>query len=234
MRPKPKKPAAGRRQLKGPSQIERISYSMFEGKRRRIGGFSYGDIYVGRVRFRDGAVHRVAIKRFKEKLSGNLAKKYQSTINALMKAGVLLPKMRMVKMPNGEWVQVSQLFGSTSRGSKIVNKSNLVIKSKRGRTEAAIELTKVANAGYNPQFDLIEPFRDKRKGIIPIDLDMVVRWSEQFGKPSINLRADFLAEAISKIAEYSSTAEFKSIAKASLETASPALRKALEQRWHFN
>ncbi|MBU0636524.1 hypothetical protein KKE06_05865 [Candidatus Micrarchaeota archaeon] len=116
------------------------------------------------------------------------AQVYQKVINDLVKAGVRLPKMAMTKLPSGEWVQVSQLFGSTRKGSKIVDKS-FYIETREARKEAVVELTKIANAGYYPTRDSFERFKDISKGIIPFDLDNQV----SLGKSSPAKLAEHLA-----------------------------------------
>jgi hypothetical protein len=144
-----------------------------------LGGF--GTIYLGRIWF-GKKPNRVAIKVFKVPLSDAKAKRYQRVIDDLVKAGVRLPKMGMLKIPTeripkGEWVQGTWLYGSTKKGSKLVLKSLFNISTEKGREEAIRELTKVANAGYSPVGDLIEPFKDQlggRHAVLPIDLDLIV------------------------------------------------------------
>jgi len=222
----------GKRKLKPPSKVERVWFSKdASGKIIRIGGYHYSDVYLGRMAI-DGRKHRVAIKVFKQgqKLSNRKAKEYQRLINTLWKAGVMLPKMGMFKFPNGEWVQVSQLFGSTGKGSKIVNKSNLNIRSARGKAEAVEQIVKVANAGYTPIEDLVEPFRVGRKGSIPIDLDSIVNSRMEFGKRSAEVRASFVMEAVETVASSSSNAEYGRLCRIALKAANPGMRKALEKR----
>lgn len=227
-----KKAKPQKRQLKPPKKVQRIWFSTgSNGKRVRIGGFHYADIYIGRMVI-DGKNHRVAIKVFKahEKLSDRRAKIYQSTINDLWKAGVMLPKTGMYKLPKEGWVQVSQLFGSVKKYSKIVNKSHLDIKSAKGRREAVEQSIKVANAGYFPALDLIEPFENRKKGIIPIDLDSVVKYKIMFGTKDPDKRALFVLDAVETIAQPTSNAEYKKLLGVALEHASPEMKKALKDR----
>jgi hypothetical protein len=225
-----KKPSEKRACFKKPKDVERLVISKnCVGRVKKIGGYHYGEVYIGRMRFNDGSWHRVAVKRFKKPLSARVAKLYQKAIADLTKAGIALPKMGMVKMPDGEWVQVSQLFGSRARGSKIVNKSHLAIEGKRARTEAVQELTKVANAGYTPEMDVIEPFKKRETGAIPIDLDMMVRSRHQFGERRPGTRAQFLVEAIEAIAQSSSNLEYRRLCEIALETASPEMKKQLKR-----
>lgn len=241
------KKSAKKKPWVSPTQVESLMFSRTKsGEVVRIGGFHYGDVYIGRIRFRGptgvenakrtNPWKRVAIKTFKTPLDAKKAQRYQKVIADLRKAGVRLPKMGMVKMrtrkcPGGEWVQVSQLFGSTERGSKIVNKSNLNIKTKKGRREAIEEFIKVANAGYFPEVDLPEPFKNKRKGIIPLDLDRIVELSlARMITATPERRAAFLMEAIELLAKSTTNREYRQLHRTALEAASPEMRKALDER----
>jgi len=225
-----RKPVGRKPVLKKARDVERLSFSMAGGRPVLIGGHYHGRVFAGRLKFRDGTTKQVAIKVFRVPLNDAEAKRYQRAINALRKAGIALPKMAMVKTPAHGWVQVSQLFGSVSGGSKVVNKSNLVIKSRAGRTQAVKQLTRVANAGYPPMIDLIEPFKGPRKGSIPIDIDSVVIHMHNFRAPSREMRANFIAEAIETMAAYSGGLnEAGRLWGIAIETASPGIRKALEE-----
>ncbi len=225
-----KKPAGKKAVFKKPKDVERLVITKnCVGRVKKIGGYHYGEVYIGRMRFNDGSRHRVAVKRFKKPLSDRLAALYQKAAEDLAKAGVRLPKMGMVKTREGEWVQVSQLFGSRKRGSKIVNKSNLAIEGKRARTDAVEQLTKIANAGYTPEMDVVEPFKNRRKGAIPIDLDLMVRSRNEFGKRKPGIRAQFLAEAIETVAQSKTNAEYKRLCEMALEAASPEMKKQLKR-----
>ena len=98
-----------------------------------LGGNNYGLVLEGRVRFSDGSRQRVAIKLFKDPISDGMALRYRECLVDLKNAGVRFPKSDMVRIPSGrcpdgEWVMISQLFGSTHGGSKIVNKSQGLIR----------------------------------------------------------------------------------------------------------
>lgn len=152
----------------------------------RIGGFAYGNIYVGSMRLQSKN-KRVAIKRFISKIDDKKASQYQQTIEDLIRAGVRLPKMGMVKLLKGtrigqeilkddEWVQVSEFFGINESGqlkSKLVNKGTFKNLTENQKRLALIELIKVVNAGYTPSGDLIEAFISK-DFILPFDLDVIV------------------------------------------------------------
>ena len=186
------------RQWKPPSQAARVTFAKIAGgKHTRLGGTTHGDVFVGRLHFKDGSTSRVAIKVFREhhKLTDAKARQYQQVIDELKGARFRIPKMGMMKMPNGEWVQVSQLFGSTVKGSKIVDKSWFKIPTEKGRREAMRKLTKLANLGYKPVWDLIEPFKKVSSGIIPIDIDLLV----EFGKIPVEERAVELKRMASRL-----------------------------------
>ncbi len=185
---------------KSPEQAARVAFAKrADGKHTRLGGTTHGDVFVGRLHFKDGSTSRVAIKVFREhhKLTDAKARQYQQVIDELRGARFRIPKMGMVKMPSGEWVQVSQLFGSTAKGSKIVDKSWFKIPTKRGRHETIRKLTKLANLGYKPVWDLIEPFRETTRGIIPIDIDLLV----EYGKIPVKERAIELKRMASRLTE---------------------------------
>ncbi len=223
------------RKLKGPQDVTRIKFSSgVGGKLVRIGGFDYGSIYIGRMRFEGGKWKRVAIKVFKKPLTDEKVKLYRTCIARLTKAGVRLPKMGLVKMktkhaPKGEFVQVSQLFGSTGKGSKLTNKIDANFTSKKARLEAVGELTKVANAGYLPEIDLVEEFTRGRKGAIPIDIDTLVTYEILFGPVKKGGIADSLVSAIEKIGQTVEAKEYKQFYDTAFKVASPSMKKALEK-----
>ncbi len=149
-----------------------------------IGGSNRGNVYIGRLHFKDGKKPRVAIKTFHKGLTTEEARQYQKVINDLIEAGLPIPKMGMTlipagtkigdyKIPTREWVQVSQLFGSTKKGSKLVWKSHLELAHQEEKEDAAKMFGKVANLGYSPTIDFVEPFRHKT-GVVPIDIDLLV------------------------------------------------------------
>ncbi|MDO8538488.1 MAG: hypothetical protein Q7S21_06390 [archaeon] len=193
-----------------------------DGERIRIGGRLFGNVYLGRLHFTNGKTSRIAIKIFKAPLNDQKAKNYQRVINDLRKAGVRLPKMGMVKLPNDEWVQVSQLFDSTHifkiKTSTADEFRHLTLSQK---IEAVQELTKVANAGYLPKGDLSEPFQGKSNGIIPMDIDLIVR----HGKQNINERINILLSEIDWMV--SNNVEKKKLVLTAIQQAEPELRKLL-------
>jgi len=197
----------------------------------KLGAGAYGRVCFGRMKFQGGKTQRVAIKVFKEPLSDEKASNYQKVIDDLRNAGVRIPKMAMVKIDTGrfnepEWVQVSQLFGSISKGSKIATNSPWEHINLAQFEEGVVELTKAFNAGYYPSMEFFEPFRDSSKGGIPIDLDLLVEYSGI----SAELRANILANVIKKYFSVHSLSQENSghIFRISLFFAKPGLRKILE------
>lgn len=234
--PKKKIPAPKKTAWKTAKDVRRLTFSRNpEGKLVCIGGNLVGRIYIGRIYFRDKTSKRVAIKVFNDLfvLNDKEAERYRQTINGLRAAGVRLPKMDLMKIPtkrkpSGEWVQISQLFGSVEKKSKIVGKSWLVIHDANARKEALVELMKVANVGYKPALDLVEPFMDKSKGVIPIDIDSVV----SAGKTDAKERAGTIFHAVRVLSEYGSITdheEYQKLARVAFEHASPEMREALRK-----
>ena len=132
-------------------------------------------IYAGRLRLPGGGSRRVAVKVPHSKMSHETAVTVKDCICALREAGVQLPRMAMLKLADDTWVQVTPLFGSASQGSKLAQPS-LFYKSldSEQKAFAVDQLTRVANAGYSPSMDFFVIFKDRCKGIVPIDLDLVV------------------------------------------------------------
>jgi len=191
---------------KAADDVEIVSFSQEAGEPVQLGGNLWGKVYAGRMRFKDGSVHRVAIKRFEIKrfefkpMTDEKAEEYQDAIDGLRAAGVSLPKMGMVKLRKGtvfgrealqedEWVQVSQLFGSAG-GSKLTGAERLVDLTDAQRVEAAQNLAKVANAGYLVPKDL---FGFLESGApVPFDIDLIV----MHGRHPPRQRAESLSEAV--------------------------------------
>lgn len=213
--------------------VERVSFSHGQnGKPIRLGGHAFSNVYFGRIRFRNGKRKRVAIKVFKEIITDKRAKKYERLINTLREEGVRLPKIGLIKiptkrMPSGEWVQVSQLFGSFSRGSKIKNHSRLMIDSAKGRKEAVELLTKVANTGYAPVMDFLEPFKDSSKGVIAMDFDSMVLLGRRnpAGRAAMLIKNLELMAIKTKI----SIAEFRELVRIAKKTAKTPLKEELNR-----
>lgn len=199
----------------------------------KIGEGYHGKIFLGRIRFKNGKAIQVAIKRFNPgMMNADIAKKYRQVIADLRSAGVSIPTMGMVKLKSGEYVQVSRAFYNKKVGSKIYESSqDSLPNSKRNRLEAITELTKIANAGYFPFFDVIELFKDPKKywrepekGVIPLDLHVVV----EHGKTALSSRVKELAENIELFSHVPS--ERHELFEAAKNVASVEMRKALERK----
>lgn len=171
-----KKPAllrvTGTKGLKQHWEVKRLSIT-----NAKIGGGAYGDVYIGRLHFKDGSSNRVAVKVFKDQLSDVTAGLYQCAIEKLRAEGVPLPKMGMVKW-NGKWHQVSQLFGSACKGSKLESLDSSttafteILKNPDGRKEFAGLIAKTINAGYMPRLDFLNTFL--HGSLFPIDIDGIL------------------------------------------------------------
>ncbi len=104
--------------LKDAEQVKMVNFSTTEdGRLRKLGERANGVVYFGRVRFDDGSIGRVAIKRFKDRHTGQMrsmddaeANRYQNAIDALTENGVDLPKMGMVKLAAGTVLGRNQGF----------------------------------------------------------------------------------------------------------------------------
>jgi len=216
----------------------------------RIGGHARADVYAGTVALTGRSKQRVAIKVFNLALSDKDVHKFRGIITDLRSAHVKLPKMDFVLVPvddlrhagipimptaiskeheNMVWVQVSQLFGSLS-GSKIENKARLSdVKTAREGAEFMTELTKAANAGYIPPQDLVEPFIQREKGVIPFDLDQLI----YLKSPNAVARAQRLREYLMEMLESPAfggreTALGQFFANVALNVANPEMREALQ------
>lgn len=268
--------------LKTAADVERIKFTVGpDGEPVWIGGHNFGDVYLGKVHFKGekqaryatdekgdkkkkGARrkwHRVAIKRFAEPVDERL---YADTIKQFREHRVNIPKMGMVKLPKGtkigsevldfdEWVQVSQLFGSTNKQSmkdyrrprrgrepgysKIHQKSWGRFPTKAGREFAVRELVKAASAGRVPAGDILEPIKLKGgrvTGSIPFDLDLAVP------EPYADVRAIELLDNIEIFAKRAyereseeaalkkARKEYKRLLGIAIEAASPKMKRALE------
>ncbi|MFW5877117.1 MAG: protein-tyrosine phosphatase family protein [Myxococcota bacterium] len=145
-----------------------------DGKPRLLARGGLARVYAGRLVFGTGKRRRVAIKHFGVPISEQQARQMTETIEALRAAGVRLPRMAMVRTDDGNWVQVSPLFGSTGGGSKL-DQQSLYYRALDADQRAFLieQLARVANAGHVPSLDLFLVFRE-RGDVIPLDLDLVV------------------------------------------------------------
>jgi hypothetical protein len=190
--------------------------------------------------------HRVAIKRFNDpERAYDGGEWYQETIDDLRNHRVQIPKMGMVRVPKGtmfgktklehdEWLQVSQLYGSTAKGSKIHQKSWEHFPTPEGREIAVRELTRVADAWRNPAGDLLEPIKLKDGvSVIPFDLDELHH--ERMADSRANELIDIMGR-VSRIpfkgktdAEARGKREYRRLYGIAMEEATPAMKKAIER-----
>ena len=107
---------------------------------KKIGEGWFGKVYYGRIKFKNGATKRVAIKVFKAHVRDHIydiARAYETVIKTLFNKGIRFPKMGLVKvkdlaflMPKnesrellsfGDYVLVSELYGSAKKGSRLID-----------------------------------------------------------------------------------------------------------------
>jgi len=172
--------------LFGSSDIKRINFSQDKyGNKILLGHGGIGQIYIGRIIFKDNTVKRVAIKQFYNPINDALAEDYKKVINDLREIKLssgkpLIPKMDIVKIPTkehpeGEWVLISQLFGSTIKGSKFYPFQ--IPYSHQNVKEIGEIIAKLYNKGYSAR-DIFASFQDKQ-GVILLDIDILARKTRQ-------------------------------------------------------
>ena len=122
-------------------------------------------------------------------------------------------------------MQVSQLFGSSAKRSKLANHSFGLLQTTSAKINAVVELTKVANAGYQPSHDIYEPFKDASKGVVPFDLDIPSRWD----KPSVVKQALGLKRIIEKVLCRETPSQVPELAKIAIKNANFRLRRQLKK-----
>ncbi|MBN2127083.1 MAG: hypothetical protein JW703_01680 [Candidatus Diapherotrites archaeon] len=128
------------------------------------------------------------------------------------------------RLSNGEWVLVSQFFGS-SAGKKLSDKSRLQLPTEESKFEALTELVKVANLGYYPPDDLVESIKTRNGfGAIPFDIDVLVR----NGKKNPPELSEKMIDNLILIS--SDNFEFKKLLSFVLTRVSPVLKKHLEKK----
>jgi len=145
------------------------------GEPRELARGGLARIHVGRLHFEGGGRRRVTLKRFRYALSDDDAAQLHECIQSLVAAGVRLPRMGLVRLEDGAWVQVAPLFGSLRQGSKLHQPAQFFKRLPADEKAFVIDqLARVAGAGYQPAVDLFVVFRDAAKGALPIDLDLIV------------------------------------------------------------
>lgn len=255
---KPDKPNAPFGEWKSPADVKRVVFSTSGGKPVLLAksneGFYAKGIFVGSVHWKDGKRQRVAIKRFRREMPTEKVRAYSTAIKDLVNAGVKLPKMGMVVLPAGtrigsevlkrpEAVQVSQLWGSSKKGSKLAmgdmwSKTWSMFYDKDARHEAVGELTKVCNAGYVPSSDLLEPLY-KTKHALPMDLDEVIRVSDanHLAGELVDTMVGMSKACEHNAGEYTYESRFKEfleMVKTAKKHANPEVKKALEAHLDAN
>jgi len=216
-------------------KVKRILFSRKGTAASRVGGRSVGEVYAGKAVLEGGQRKAIAIKLFKKPLTDVSAAKYQQTITDLVKAGVKIPRMMMIRLPKGtkigsgelqndHWAQVSQLFGSTRKGSKLA-RSNLNFPTRQAKEQAVQEFTKIANAGYMPVADAIELIKTKKgTEAIPVDIDYIAF----HGKIAPIARAREIAQNILKMTN-GPTKEYSELLEVAIKTSSNEMRQWLEE-----
>lgn len=161
---------------KKPRDIRWVRVPEHKGKGFRLGEGAYGTVVIGRMRFKSGGkIRRVAVKLFRNQLNDQQARTCQEKIEALARAGVRMPKMGMVKLENGEWAQVSELFGSVGKKSKFRGNNAFKFEQTDVKESLVEQLIRICNAGYVPTIDCFAEFSDPQKGIFVLDLDNVYK-----------------------------------------------------------
>lgn len=155
---------------RSPRPIARLSVS--EGPPLARGGLA--DVRIGRAHFVGGGSRRVAVKRFRYPMSDAQADATRRCIDDLRAAGVALPTMALWRLPDGAWAQLTPLFGSRRRGSKLSQPSQFYRALSSEVIESVVDqLTRVANAGYHASIDIFVVLDGGQGGVVPIDLDLI-------------------------------------------------------------
>lgn len=225
---------------KKPNQVKRFSFVLRGGSPIRVGGYWHGDVYIGKLAFDDGSRHSVAIKRFKQPFlrSPERIARYEQVIKDFVSAKLPFPKMGFVKLPAGtvigsgrsrqvlgcdEFVLVSKFYGSKHKGTLLTSEHTEGIISHANKLETARLLTKIANIGYSPGWDIIEGFVDESRGVRIIDLD----WVLDHGRPPANRRAYTLVQSIKDFSRPGNESEMRQYYSIALRLANPELKAEL-------
>lgn len=199
-----------------PAQEARIIFN--PTPERQIGIGEDGTVYTGRLHFGNQHRVRVAIKRFHAPLTKQQIMLYPRVIARLEAEGVQIPRQQLVQLPSGEWVLVSQLFGSNTRSKTGSNFPS----NARAIRQAIVESTKVANAGYPPDEEVMDNLRYPKRGIIPIDLHTLVDGPQR----------ETTHEIAKKLIRYMMDLEYgrqkqRELVKVMLKIAKPRLRREI-------
>ena len=179
--------------------ILRLSYtrtSRADPSPKRLARGGLGSIFLGRLHLPGGSRRRIAIKRFNYPVDEALAQQTNDCIAALRRAGVLMPPMLICRDSDGRWVQISPLFGSTVKGSKLGQPNLFYRQLNSPEKDFCIDqLVRVVNAGFMPSIDLFVVFKPPRRGLIPIDLDLIAP------EPNTRLAAEKLVKILIRVGE---------------------------------
>ncbi|MFH0713047.1 MAG: hypothetical protein V1722_00145 [Candidatus Micrarchaeota archaeon] len=168
------------------SEVKRLVVSDKE-----IGQGAFGTVYHGRIWFKGKKPLRVAVKKFHPgwQVTDEVIRAYRQTLENLRRVGAPMPKVGFVKH-EGNWVQVSAVYGATARGSKFEPilqfqprrgnptgfKMNSALKAhfnkEKNRRELLDVIAKITNAGILPAPDSINVVPTKTgKKIMVTDFD---------------------------------------------------------------
>jgi len=207
------------------------------GEPVKIGSGHYSTVYTGRIHFKteQGITRRrVAIKVYNSQLTPEQADGLQRTIDLLRVGKVpYLPKMGLYcltnrdsasvsNVPAGTWVVVSQLFGSSKRGSKVPYRISETSLSRSSMDKLIKIGVAVANQGLRPALDLSVVSKNQ-SFVVPLDLDGVRLASDKSN-------ASTLLSLIECITPQSGTREKRRLLKLALREAKPGLKAFLERQ----
>lgn len=231
---------AGFYRWKKPSHVQKISFTLDKDRRPiRVGGENTGDYYLGRIRFNDGKMHRVVIKRFKNNLTINrtAVAHFHQAIKKLVKAGVRVPKMGLIRIatlehPDGEYVVVAPFFGSRTKGSAF-EKNHVSRDSPFDiRKQAMEQLTRIANTGLLSPLDAVNVHTNHARGVRVIDLDFTIEhilFHQDAPRAILNSKVSATEIAMSVRELSTSTAEKEALLRIALQHAVPAIRNEIQK-----
>ncbi|MFH0954985.1 MAG: hypothetical protein V1777_02690 [Candidatus Micrarchaeota archaeon] len=164
---------------KSVADVKRVWFVRKQGKEVTLNQGGEARIILGRVLFKDGKRHPIAIKYFHTPIKDSVAERYTEVIEKLRAAKVRTAKMAMMKIPterspNGEWVQISEAFGSNFNKIKLNPALWGDLQTIQQKTAAMTELCKIAKAGLYPAIDAIEGIQGKNEAIV-VDIGSLIK-----------------------------------------------------------
>ncbi len=229
------------------------------GKLKFLGMGKVGRVFMAVANIAGSKPKRVAIKKFHKALSEEEAQEYQRTIEFLHKKGVINFHAGMHKLTadearqlssageffeTGEWIQITELFGGTFKGSKLHDRDAISVQlEKKGISlsgaqaqfyycsyatkKKAIELQVVlANNDLPCISDAIIPSKDGRSLVIDFDNILPTKRNPFFQ----NLKERNVAEIVVNIEGIGSNFKQRSdLLAAAIRKANPELREALQR-----